>query len=76
MYKAYHEGSLSSSPKKCTGKMGRVFLFIRRSFTFVCPTELEDLANKYSDFQAAGYEVFGFLRHHFVHRRGSMTPQI
>ena len=31
-----------------------VFFFYPADFTFVCPTELEDLANKYADFQAAG----------------------
>ena len=37
--------------------MGRVF-FYTADFTFVCPPELEDLANKYADFQAAGCEVY------------------
>ncbi|WP_304337945.1 redoxin domain-containing protein, partial [Collinsella tanakaei] len=29
-----------------------LFFFYPADFTFVCPTELEDLANKYADFSA------------------------
>ena len=35
-----------------------VFFFYPADFTFVCPTELEDLANLYDKFQAIGYEVY------------------
>ena len=35
-----------------------VFFFYPADFTFVCPTELEDLANKYGEFQAAGCEIY------------------
>ena len=31
-----------------------VFFFYPADFTFVCPTELEDLANKYASFQEIG----------------------
>ena len=31
-----------------------LFFFYPADFTFVCPTELEDLANKYAEFSAAG----------------------
>ena len=34
-----------------------VFFFYPADFTFVCPTELEDLANKYEEFKAAGCEI-------------------
>lgn len=33
-----------------------VFFFYPADFTFVCPTELEDLANKYDEFAAIGCE--------------------
>ncbi len=46
-----------------------VFFFYPADFTFVCPTELEDLANKYSDFKAAGCEVYSVSTDtHFVHK--------
>ena len=35
-----------------------VFFFYPADFTFVCPTELSDLQDKYEDFKAAGCEVY------------------
>ena len=35
-----------------------LFFFYPADFTFVCPTELEDLANSYDEFKAAGCEVY------------------
>ena len=46
-----------------------VFFFYPADFTFVCPTELEDLANKYDEFKAAGCEVYSVSTDtHFVHK--------
>lgn len=46
-----------------------VFFFYPADFTFVCPTELEDLANKYADFKAAGCEIYSVsCDTHFVHK--------
>ena len=46
-----------------------VFFFYPADFTFVCPTELEDLANIYDKFQAAGCEVYSVSTDtHFVHK--------
>src|ERR1700755_3612312 len=36
-----------------------VFVFYPADFTFVCPTELEDLANTYAEFQKLGVEIYG-----------------
>ena len=45
-----------------------VFFFYPADFTFVCPTELEDLANKYEEFKAIGVEVYSVSTDsHFVH---------
>ena len=35
-----------------------VFFFYPADFTFVCPTELEDLENNYAAFQKAGCEIY------------------
>lgn len=35
-----------------------VFFFYPADFTFVCPTELEDLADHYAKFQELGVEIF------------------
>ena len=46
-----------------------VFFFYPADFTFVCPTELEDLQNRYADFKAAGCEVYSVSTDsHFVHK--------
>lgn len=46
-----------------------VFFFYPADFTFVCPTELEDLADKYEDFKKIGCEVYSVsCDTHFVHK--------
>lgn len=46
-----------------------VFFFYPADFTFVCPTELEDLANKYEEFKKEGCEVYSVsCDTHFVHK--------
>ena len=46
----------SVSKKDILGKWS-VFFFYPADFTFVCPTELEDLQNNYAKFKAEGCEV-------------------
>lgn len=46
-----------------------VFFFYPADFTFVCPTELEDLANKYDEFQKINCEIYSVsCDTHFVHK--------
>ena len=46
-----------------------VFFFYPADFTFICPTELEDLADKYEEFQAIGCEIYSVSTDtHFVHK--------
>ncbi|WP_430812369.1 MULTISPECIES: alkyl hydroperoxide reductase subunit C [unclassified Carboxylicivirga] len=46
-----------------------VFFFYPADFTFVCPTELEDLANSYDEFKATGAEIYSVSTDtHFVHK--------
>ena len=46
-----------------------VFFFYPADFTFVCPTELEDLADKYAELQQMGVEVYGVSTDtHFSHK--------
>ena len=45
-----------------------VLFFYPADFTFVCPTELEDMANNYSKFQEMGVEILSVSTDtHFVH---------
>ena len=47
----------------------RVFFFYPADFTFVCPTELEDLANKYEDFKKIGCEIYSVsCDTHYAHK--------
>ncbi len=46
-----------------------VFVFYPADFTFVCPTELGELADYYSEFQKIGCEVYSVSTDsHFVHK--------
>jgi len=45
-----------------------VFFFYPADFTFVCPTELEDLADSYEDFKKIGCEIYSVSTDtHFTH---------
>ncbi len=53
-----------------------VFFFYPADFSFVCPTELEDLANKYADFHATGCEIYSVSTDtHFVHKAWHDTSE-
>jgi len=46
-----------------------VVCFYPADFTFVCPTELEDLADKYAEFRRLGVEVYSVSTDtHFAHK--------
>ena len=46
-----------------------VFFFYPHDFTFVCPTELEDMADHYEEIKALGAEVYAVSTDtHFVHK--------
>ncbi len=66
---AYADGNFKEISKAdVTGKWS-VFFFYPADFTFVCPTELEDLANKYEEFKAVGCEIYSVsCDSHFVHK--------
>ena len=47
----------------------RVVFFWPKDFTFVCPTELADLADHYAEFQALGVDIYSVSTDsHFVHK--------
>ncbi|PKU23294.1 alkyl hydroperoxide reductase subunit C [Telmatospirillum siberiense] len=46
-----------------------VFFFYPADFTFVCPTELEDLADNYAEFKKIGVEIYSVSTDtHFAHK--------
>ena len=66
---AFHNGEFAAVSKKDILGKWSVFFFYPADFTFVCPTELEDLQNKYADFRAAGCEIYSVSTDtHFVHK--------
>jgi len=53
-----------------------VFFFYPADFTFVCPTELEDLGAQYDTLQGMGVEVFGVSTDtHFSHKAWHDTSE-
>ena len=56
----YHDGKIKKmSTQDLKGKWS-IFFFYPADFTFVCPTELEDLANHYDRFKEEGIELISF----------------
>ena len=66
---AFKEGKfIEVSEADLKGKWSVVF-FYPADFTFVCPTELEDLADKYEELQKMGVEVYSVSTDtHFSHK--------
>lgn len=72
--KAFKKGEkdfITVTDKDLIGKWS-VFVFYPADFSFVCPTELEDLQNLYEDFKKEGCEVFSVsCDTHYVHKAWS-----
>ena len=66
---AFHNGEFKTiSSEDVKGKWA-IFFFYPADFTFVCPTELVDVAEKYEQFKAMGVEVYSVSTDsHFVHK--------
>jgi len=66
---AYHKGAfVDVSDADLRGKWSVVF-FYPADFTFVCPTELGDLADNYAAFQELGVEIYSVSTDtHFTHK--------
>jgi peroxiredoxin len=66
---AFHNGAfIDVSESDLKGKWS-VFFFYPADFTFVCPTELGDLADNYAEFQRLGVEIYSVSTDtHFTHK--------
>lgn len=73
---AYHNGKfVPVSNEDLKGKWS-VFVFYPADFTFVCPTELGDLADNYAAFQKLGVEIYGVSTDtHFTHKAWHDTSE-
>lgn len=66
---AYHDGKFVTVTSDDIKGKWAVFFFYPADFTFVCPTELVDLAEKYEKLQSMGVEVYSVSTDsHFVHK--------
>lgn len=66
---AFLKGDFVEVKKEDTLGHWSVFFFYPADFTFVCPTELGDLADFYEDFKEAGCEIYSVSEDtHFVHK--------
>ncbi len=73
---AFHNGKfVDVSEASLKGKWS-VVVFYPADFTFVCPTELEDLAEQYAEFKKLGVEVYGVSTDtHFAHKAWHDTSE-
>ncbi|MEE1296217.1 MAG: redoxin domain-containing protein [Bifidobacterium sp.] len=55
---AYHDGKLEQISRSDLLGHWSLLFFYPADFSFVCPTELEDLADHYDDFKKAGCEIY------------------
>jgi NADH-dependent peroxiredoxin subunit C len=73
---AFHNGKFVDVSNETIKGKWSVFVFYPADFTFVCPTELEDLANTYAEFQKLGVEVYGISTDtHFAHKAWHDTSE-
>jgi peroxiredoxin (alkyl hydroperoxide reductase subunit C) len=73
---AYHNDKFVTVTDKDLNGKWSIFFFYPADFTFVCPTELGDMADKYSEFQKMGVEVYGVSTDtHFTHKAWHDTSE-
>lgn len=66
---AFKEGKFVTVSNDTVKDKWAIFFFYPADFTFVCPTELEDLANNYAELQSLNVEVFAVSTDtHFSHK--------
>ena len=66
---AFHNGKFVTVTNETLKGKWNVFIFMPAAFTFNCPTEVEDAADHYAEFQKAGAEVYIVTTDsHFAHK--------
>ncbi len=66
---AYHNGDFVELTEKDVLGKWSIFFFYPADFTFVCPTELGDVADYYEQLQEMGVEVYSVSTDtHFTHK--------
>lgn len=66
---AYHNNEFKTVTQDDLKGKWAIFFFYPADFTFVCPTELVDVAEKYEEFKKMGVEVYSVSTDtHFTHK--------
>lgn len=66
---AYHNGEFVDVTEESLKGQWSIFFFYPADFTFVCPTELGDLQDKYEELKKLGVEVYSVSTDtHFTHK--------
>lgn len=66
---AYHNGQFKEVTRDSVLGKWSIFFFYPADFTFVCPTELGDMADHYDEFQKLNAEIYSVSADsHFVHK--------
>jgi len=73
---AYHNGKFITVTEQDFKGKWSIVVFYPADFTFVCPTELEDLQNNYEKFKALGAEVYSVSTDtHYTHKAWHDTSE-
>ena len=73
---AYHNGKFVDVTDATLKGKWSVMFFYPADFTFVCPTELGDMADLYPEFQKLGVEIYGVSTDtHFTHKAWHDTSE-
>jgi len=73
---AYHDGKFVELSEHNLLGHWSVMFFYPADFTFVCPTELGDLADHYAEFKAMGVEIYSVSTDtHFTHKAWHDTSE-
>lgn len=66
---AFHKGEFREVSQEDLKDKWSIFFFYPADFTFVCPTELGDMADKYQELKEIGVEVYSISTDtHFTHK--------
>lgn len=73
---AYHQNNFKTVTDNDIAGKWSIFFFYPADFTFVCPTELVDVAEKYEEFKKMGVEVYSVSTDtHFTHKAWHDTSE-
>lgn len=73
---AFHNGEFRTVTQDDVKGKWSIFLFYPADFTFVCPTELEDMAKYYDELKGLGVEVYSVSTDtHFSHKAWHDTSE-